>query len=112
MPWRWQAVLGPNNNLADLLALFFRDDITAWSQRRQQRGGGWRHPQLKQLVDHNIDQCLKRMGHVAPSRPQEVRPWPIPSSPTISQPVHATWSVRAVTASKWVYSRFCRHMGR
>ncbi|EIE23491.1 hypothetical protein COCSUDRAFT_65942 [Coccomyxa subellipsoidea C-169] len=66
-----QAVLGPNNNLADLLALFFRDDITAWSQRRQQRGGAWRHPQLKQLVDHNIDQCLKRMGHVAPSRPQE-----------------------------------------
>ncbi|BDA47386.1 probable transcription-associated protein 1 [Coccomyxa sp. Obi] len=66
-----QAVLGTNSNLADLLALFFRDDITAWSQRRQQRGGAWRHPQLKQLVDHNIDQCLKRMAHVAPSRPQE-----------------------------------------
>lgn len=78
-----QAVLGPNSNLADLLALFFRDDITAWSQRRQQRAGGYRHPQLKQLTDHNIDHCLKRVAHVAPSHPQEVPPT-FPSSKTES----------------------------
>ena len=81
-------MLGANNNLADLLALFFRDDITAWSQRRQQRGGGWRTPQLKQLVDHNIDQCLKRMGHVAPSRPQEVQPECLSPPPLLSPSTH------------------------
>lgn len=94
-------MLGANNNLADLLALFFRDDITAWSQRRQQRGGGWRTPQLKQLVDHNIDQCLKRMGHVAPSRPQEVRPrMPVPSSPAVSQHSHATQGRLSIAISR------------
>jgi hypothetical protein len=67
-----QAVLVGNTNLPDLLALFFQNDIQAWSQRRQQRCGVWRHSQLKQLIDANIEQCLKRMTNVAPSKPQEV----------------------------------------
>lgn len=67
-----QAVLTTNSNLADLLALFFQNDIQAWSQRRQQRGGVWRHSQLKQLIDANIEQCLKRMTQVAPSKAEEV----------------------------------------
>ena len=68
-----QAVLAKHSNLADLLALFFRDDIVAWTQRRAQRGAGLRTPQLKQLVDLNVEQCLKRMGEVAPAAPSEVR---------------------------------------
>ena len=58
--------------LADLLALFLRDDISAWGARRMQRGASMRAPQLKQLVDSNIDACVQRMSFVRPREPPEV----------------------------------------
>ena len=67
-----QAVLAKHSNLADLLALFFRDDIVAWTQRRAQRGGGLRAAQLRAFVDANIDACVKRVAAVAPATPVEV----------------------------------------
>ena len=67
-----QAVLAKHTNLADLLALFFRDDIVAWTQRRPQRGGGLKQAALRQLVDANIEQCVKRIALVAPATPVEV----------------------------------------
>lgn len=59
--------------LADLLALFLRDDISAWGARRLQRGAAMRPPTLKQLVDSNIDACVQRMAQVRPREPPEVR---------------------------------------
>ncbi len=58
--------------LADLLALFLRDDISAWGARRMQRGAAMRPPTLKQLVDSNIDACMQRMSQVRPREPPEV----------------------------------------
>ena len=58
--------------LADLLALFLRDDISAWGARRMQRGAAMRPPTLKQLVDNNIDGCMQRMSQVRPREPPEV----------------------------------------
>ncbi len=68
-----QALLAKHSNLADLLALFFRDDVVAWMQRRAQRGAGnVRTALLKQLVDANVDACMRRMAEVAPTQPAEV----------------------------------------
>ena len=87
MRMRMQAVLAKHSNLADLLALFFRDDIVAWTQRRAQRGAGLRTAQLKQLVDANVDNCLRRMAEVAPSQPSEVCVCSLPLPANLNFPI-------------------------
>ena len=67
-----QAIMARDGALADLLALFLRDDISAWGARRMQRGAAMRPPTLKQLVDSNIDACMQRMAQVRPREPPEV----------------------------------------
>ena len=67
-----QAIMARDGALADLLALFLRDDISAWGARRMQRGAAMRPPTLKQLVDSNIDACMQRMSQVRPREPPEV----------------------------------------
>ena len=67
-----QSIMARDGALADLLALFLRDDISAWGARRMQRGGAMRAPLLKQLVDANIEACVQRMSQVRPREPPEV----------------------------------------
>ena len=68
-----QAIMARDGALADLLALFLRDDISAWGSRRGQRGATMRKDYLKGLVDANIDACVQRMSQVRPREPAEVR---------------------------------------
>ncbi len=73
-----QAVLAPKGNLADLLALFFRDDLQGWAGRRNPAARSWlREPQLRALVDDNLARCLRRLRHAAPDPPPPARPRPV-----------------------------------
>lgn len=62
-----QGVLAPHSNLAALLALYFRDDLTAWATKRAGRPpppGSPKPlslPQLKALVQSNSAGCLDRL---------------------------------------------------
>ena len=81
---RAQAVLAPKGNLADLLALFFRDDLQGWAGRRNPAARSWlREPQLRALVDANLAKCLARLRDAAPDPAPPVRPSP-PLAPVAS----------------------------
>ena len=63
-----QAATAKHTNIKDVLALFFRDDIIAWSARRSGRhasaGAGLRPSQLKQLVQANVEKTFERLKEV------------------------------------------------
>lgn len=63
-----QAATAKHTNIRDVLTLFFRDDIIAWSARRSGRhasaGAGLKPAHLKQLVQLNVDKTWERLVEV------------------------------------------------
>lgn len=100
---RAQAVLAPKGNLADLLALFFRDDLQGWAGRRNPAARSWlREPQLRALVDANLAKCLARLRDAAPDPAPAVRPG-APLAPPAACLAYACWSSDAAGEA-----RICR----
>ena len=64
-----QAVVTKHTNIRDVLALFFRDDIIAWSARRSGRhasaGAGIKPAQLRSLVQMNVERTFERLREVS-----------------------------------------------
>lgn len=63
-----QAAVKKHTNIQDVLALFFRDDIIAWSARRSGRhasaGAGIKQAQLRHLVQLNVERTFERLKEV------------------------------------------------
>ena len=63
-----QAAVAKHTNIKDVLALFFRDDIIAWSARRSGRhasaGAGIKPAQLRSLVHLNVERTFGRLKEV------------------------------------------------
>ncbi|KAF5841324.1 hypothetical protein DUNSADRAFT_13399 [Dunaliella salina] len=73
-----QAILHKNTNIQHVLALFFRDDVVAWSGRRGTSKNtivsGLKNEMIKSLVIKNSGAALARLREVAPSAvPEEVQ---------------------------------------
>lgn len=73
-----QAILHKNTNIQHVLALFFRDDIVAWSGRRSTSKNtivsGLKNEMIKSLVIKNSGAALARLREIAPSvAPEEVQ---------------------------------------
>ena len=68
MVWPLHAATDKHTNIRDVLSLFFREDIIAWSARRSGRhasaGAGLKPAHLKQLVQLNVEKTFERLKEV------------------------------------------------